>query len=45
MKHSIYRIESIEQTGTYTLRLCFEDGLVRTIDFEPILEGELYQSQ
>jgi hypothetical protein len=41
MNHSIYRIESFEQTGTYTLSLRFDDGLVRAIDFEPILEGEL----
>jgi len=44
MKHSIYRIESFEQTGPYTLRLRFDDGLVRAIDFEPILEGELFGS-
>ena len=25
----------------YSLRLRFNDGLTRTIDFEPILEGEL----
>jgi len=24
------------------LRLCFDDGLIREIDFEPILEGELF---
>ncbi len=42
MDHPIYRVESFERTGTYTLRIRFTDGLVRTIDFEPILEGELF---
>jgi hypothetical protein len=42
MQHPIHHIESFEQTGTYSLRIRFSDGLVRTIDFEPILEGELF---
>ena len=42
MNHPIHRITSVEQTGPYSLRLRFNDGLTRTIDFEAILEGELY---
>jgi hypothetical protein len=42
MNHPIYRILSVEHVGTYSLRLHFDDGLARTIDFEPILEGEMY---
>lgn len=42
MQHPIYHIESFEQKGIYSLMIRFNDGLVRTIDFEPILEGELY---
>jgi hypothetical protein len=42
MNHPIYRIESFEQTGAYTLRVRFDDGLSREINFEPILEGELF---
>ena len=42
MKHRINRIESFEQTGRYTLRIRFDDGLCRAIDFEPILHGEIY---
>ena len=42
MSHPIFRIISFEQTGAYTLRLRFDDGLSRTIDFEPILAGELF---
>lgn len=42
MKHPIYRITAIERIQPYSLRLLFDDGLTRTIDFEPILEGELF---
>ena len=42
MNHPIYRIASVEWIAPYSLRLRFDDGSVRTIDFEPILEGELY---
>ena len=28
--------------GPYRIRIEFGDGLVRTIDFRPVLEGELY---
>ena len=42
MNHPIYRIASVECIAPYSLRLRFDDGLVRTIDFEPLLEGELY---
>ncbi len=41
MNHPICRITSIEHTAPYSLRLCFNDGLTRPINFEPILEGEL----
>jgi hypothetical protein len=42
MSHPIFRIISFEQTGTYALRLSFDDGLSRSIDFESILAGELF---
>jgi hypothetical protein len=42
MNHPIYRITSFERVGPYTLRLRFNDGLTRTIDFESVLQGELY---
>lgn len=42
MPHRICRITSVERVTPYSLCLCFDDGLTRTIDFEPILEGELY---
>ena len=42
MNHPIYRITACELIAPYSLRLRFNDGLARTIDFKPILEGELY---
>jgi hypothetical protein len=42
MSHPIYRVVSVECAGPHALRLRFDDGLVRTIDFEPILAGELF---
>ena len=41
MQHPIHRVESFERVGPYTLRISFSDGLLREIDFSPVLEGEL----
>ncbi len=40
--HSIYRVESFEIVAPYTLRVRFDDNTERTINFQPILAGELY---
>ena len=42
MSHPIHRVTSLELIGAYSLRLQFDDGLVREIDFEEVLEGELF---
>jgi uncharacterized protein DUF2442 len=42
MKHPVHRVTDFEVAGSYLLHVKFEDGLVRTIDFAPVLEGELY---
>ena len=42
MEHDIHRVTAFELTGKYTIRVEFEDGVARTIDFEPVLAGELY---
>jgi hypothetical protein len=42
MSHSIHRVASFEPVGSYTLRVHFEDGTEQTIDFEPVLEGEIF---
>ncbi len=42
MKHPIYRVRSFEIVSPYTLRVRFDDETERTIDFRPILAGEMY---
>lgn len=42
MSHLIYRIRSFDLVGPYTLRVCFDDDSEQTIDFRPVLSGELY---
>ena len=43
MNHPIHKVRGFEQTGPHRLRVTFEDGLSRVIDFKPILWGELYE--
>ncbi len=40
--HPIYRVQLFEIIAPYTLRVQFDDGTRQTINFEPILAGELY---
>ena len=42
MSHPICRVQSVEVVAPFTLRLRFDDGVERRIDFSPILAGELY---
>lgn len=42
MGHPVYRVKTFNVVGPYRIRIEFSDGLVQTIDFRPILEGELY---
>ena len=42
MEHSIYRVVGFEKIRPYTLRLKFDDGQEREIDFRSVLFGELY---
>lgn len=42
MRHAIYRVKSFEIVGTYKLRVRFDDETEQTIDFQPVLAGELY---
>jgi len=44
MKHSIYRVEAFDKVAPYTLRVRFDDGTEQTIDFQPVLAGELYRA-
>ena len=42
MTHPIYRVEQFEIVAPYTLRLRFNDGSEQRIDFQPVLEGEVF---
>ena len=42
MQHPIHRVCSFDIVGAYKLRLFFDDDTEQTIDFQPILAGELY---
>jgi hypothetical protein len=42
MRHPICRVRSFEIVAPYTLRVDFDDNTERTIDFRPVLAGELY---
>lgn len=42
MGHLICRVRDFEIVGNYTLRVAFDDGTERVIDFQPVLAGELF---
>jgi len=42
MEHSIYHVTEFEIVAPYTLWIKFNDDSQQTIDFEPILYGEIY---
>jgi len=42
VNHPIYRVRGFEIVGPYVLHVAFDDGTVQTIDFEPVLAGELF---
>ncbi len=42
MHHLLYVITGFVIVGPYTLRITFDDNISRTVDFWPMLRGELY---
>ncbi len=42
MQHEIHTIKSFHLTAPYTLQIIFEDNSRKTIDFLPVLTGEMY---
>lgn len=42
MHHELYDVTGYSIVGPYTLRITFNDGTSKTIDFWPMLRGELY---
>ena len=43
MNHPIYKVRSVKIAAPYTLLVGFDDGTQQTIDFFPVLSGELYR--
>jgi len=43
MKHPIYKVQSVRVIGPYTLEIGFDDDSKQTINFLPVLAGELYR--
>jgi hypothetical protein len=42
MTHEIHAVTGFAKVAPFTLRVHFEDGTVQSIDFRPILTGELF---
>ena len=42
MVHEIHRVVSFQKLAPFTLRVQFDDGTSQTIDFRPVLKGQLY---
>ena len=42
MPHPIFQVRSFRIVAPFTLAVTFDDGLVREIDFQPILVGPLF---
>ena len=42
MLHLIYKISSVKIMAPYTLEIQFDDSEKQTINFEPVLHGEMY---
>ena len=42
MNHPIHRVKSFEHVAPFTLHVRFTDGMERTINFLPMLAGELF---
>lgn len=44
MTHKLFRVIDFEIVDDYTLQIMFDDGFRHIIDFEPILQGEVFGS-
>ena len=42
MIHALHRVTDFQVVGPHRLRIAFRDGLVREIDFRPVLAGSMY---
>jgi len=41
--HPIHQVRSVKVVAPYTLRVEFDDGMERTINFRPVLAGKFYR--
>jgi hypothetical protein len=42
MIHALHRVTDFQVIGPHRLRVSFRDGVVRDIDFQPVLAGSLF---
>ena len=42
MGHPVHKISAFEIVGPYCIRIAFADEVTRTINFRPLLEGEIF---
>ncbi len=42
--HPIYKVVNYKIIGPYTIKVGFDDHTHQTIDFKPVLKGEIYKS-
>lgn len=42
MKHLLVKVVNFQIVAPYTLRIRFDDGVIQTIDFEPVLHGHYF---
>jgi hypothetical protein len=42
MIHALHRVTDFQVIGPHRLRVSFRDGMVRDIDFQPVLAGSLF---
>ena len=42
MTHEIHLVTDVQHVADFTLHLTFADGTSQTIDFSPVLVGEIY---
>jgi hypothetical protein len=42
MSHLLYRVTRFSIVGDYTIHVQFDDGSEQTIDFRPVLYGEVF---
>jgi len=43
MYHKLYKVTNFEIVGDYTIKVEFDDGTERVIDFKPVLYGQMWR--